>query len=281
MSEPSGPASVCFAWRQIGRSADVVRPGRDHRAPIRRRSRSSTGGAFVPTGSRPGFPASRLGGITTELTDEAHLSAEPIGSQTPARISRPHGDKGWPQGDQPPAGTRAQAAFRLTSDQNARAGTLIGEPAKTACERGTTTARTTTALARMTRRPDYLRAARGRKAVTRGFVLQSYRRPPDDLVASDAPRVGFTVSRKVGDAVVRNRVRRRLKEAMRAVGPRAARTGHDYVMVGRHGAIALPFRDLLGDLERAFRKVHAASAKQRRSNADHATSRTSRNGSNG
>lgn len=158
---------------------------------------------------------------------------------------------------------------------------MIGEPAEIASERGSTAAGELMVLDRMTRRPDFLRAARGRKAVTRGFILQSFRRPATDLVASDAPRVGFTVSRKVGGAVVRNRVRRRLKEAMRAVGPRAARTGHDYVMVGRRGAITLPFPDLLGDLERAFRNVHAVSGKPHRNKADNGQPRTSRNGSNG
>lgn len=221
------------------------------------------------------------GGITTELTDEAHLSAEPAGSQTPAWLSLPYGDQGRPQGDQSPAGTRTQAAVRLTTIETARPGTLIDAPAETVTERGAAPARDITALARLTRRPEFLRAARGRKAVTRGFVLQSLRRPATDLVSTDAPRIGFTVSRKVGGAVVRNRVRRRLKEAMRAVGPRAARSGHDYVMVGRRGAITLPFGDLLGDLERAFRSVHAAQGKSRRRNADHETLKTSRNGSNG
>ncbi len=106
--------------------------------------------------------------------------------------------------------------------------------------------------ARLTRRQDFLDLARAQKAVMRGFILQAGRQAD----AEAPPRTGFTVSRKVGDAVARNRVRRRLKEAMRAVGPDGARRGFDYVLVGRRAALTLSYADLLTDLRSAFIKVH-------------------------
>lgn len=71
------------------------------------------------------------------------------------------------------------------------------------------------------------------------------------------PRVGYTASRKVGNAVARNRAKRRLRAVARAVIPCEGRTGWDYVLVGRPGATAaLPFPDLLADLSRALARVH-------------------------
>ncbi len=70
-------------------------------------------------------------------------------------------------------------------------------------------------------------------------------------------RVGFTVTKKIGNSVVRNRIRRRLREAVRHVMPEAARPGHDYVLVARHQALSAPFEELVRDLGRALRKLHA------------------------
>jgi ribonuclease P protein component len=72
----------------------------------------------------------------------------------------------------------------------------------------------------------------------------------------DDPRFGFTVTKKIGGAVVRNRVRRRLKEAVRALPAGLARPGHDYVLIARAGASSCPFRLLQRDLAVAFGRVH-------------------------
>ncbi len=86
----------------------------------------------------------------------------------------------------------------------------------------------------------------------RSLVLQARRRDGDD----QSVRIGFTVSRKVGNAVERNRVRRRLREAVRSRAGAFVRTGYDYVIIGRRAALTTPFARILTDLEAAFRKVH-------------------------
>lgn len=70
-----------------------------------------------------------------------------------------------------------------------------------------------------------------------------------------ALRVGFTVTRKVGNAVVRNRVRRRLKSVVAETFPLFARRDHDYVVIGRQAALNRPYNALRADLEQALRKL--------------------------
>ena len=74
-----------------------------------------------------------------------------------------------------------------------------------------------------------------------------------------AVRVGFTVSKQVGNAVERNRVRRRLREVVRlsAAGADRMCPGHDYVLVGRRAALAAPFGEMVRELGSALRRVHA------------------------
>ena len=71
-------------------------------------------------------------------------------------------------------------------------------------------------------------------------------------------RVGFTVSKKVGNAVERNRVRRRLREVVRLAPQAGMRPGYDYVLIGRRSALELPFDRLIEDFERALGRVHSA-----------------------
>ncbi|MCP5978180.1 ribonuclease P protein component, partial [Klebsiella pneumoniae] len=75
--------------------------------------------------------------------------------------------------------------------------------------------------------------------------------------AGDA-RLGLTVTKKIGNAVVRNRIRRRLRAVAEAVVPAAGRPGYDYVMVARQSALRAPFSDLVRDLERAISRLHGA-----------------------
>ncbi len=109
-------------------------------------------------------------------------------------------------------------------------------------------------MERLRQRADFLAAAAGRKAPTPSFVLQARAR------ADVGPaRVGFTVSKKVGTAVERNRVRRRLRETVRAAQGAGMQPGHDYVLIGRRAALELPFDRLSEALAGALRRVHAGN----------------------
>lgn len=107
---------------------------------------------------------------------------------------------------------------------------------------------------RLKLRAEFLRAAaRGRKAAVHGLVLQALARDDDGPA-----RIGFTVTRKVGNAVIRNRTRRRLKEATRLLLRDRPVSGHDLVVIGRDTTRGRPFLDLIDDLRRALAKAGVA-----------------------
>lgn len=118
-----------------------------------------------------------------------------------------------------------------------------------------------TPLPRLLRRADFLRAARGVKAAVHGLVLQDRVRAPDETGDDTRPRVGFTASRKVGGAVVRNRARRRLRAVAVDVLSRRAEPGHDYVLIARAATADRSYDDLLADLERALTRVQSGKAR--------------------
>jgi ribonuclease P protein component len=100
-------------------------------------------------------------------------------------------------------------------------------------------------MERLRRRADFKAVAGGRRVSRPGFVLQALKNPAGD---GQPPRIGFTVTRKIGNAVVRNRIRRRLRAAVKAVGGHLE-TATDYVLVGRRAALTLQFQRLVTDLE--------------------------------
>jgi ribonuclease P protein component len=107
-----------------------------------------------------------------------------------------------------------------------------------------------TTMERLRKRVEFLQAARGVKWVTPGLILQCRHRRDDS-----ASRIGFTVTKRVGNAVVRNRVKRRLREVARQ-DKAHIQTGFDYVVIGRKSTIPRTFSDLERDLSSAFRGVH-------------------------
>ncbi len=110
-------------------------------------------------------------------------------------------------------------------------------------------------LVRLKTRADFLRVAAARRRAARpGLVLQAARRSSDSGEAP-AVRVGFTASRKVGNAVVRNRAKRRLRAAAADVLARDGRPGTDYVLIARGTTGARGYAELVGDLAAALRQV--------------------------
>lgn len=105
-------------------------------------------------------------------------------------------------------------------------------------------------MERLTQRADFLAAAQGAKAHGGAFVLQARLRGD-----GAAPRFGFTASKKVGSAVERNRVRRRLREIVRRHAALLAEDGHDYVLIARRAALQAPFDQMVADFKGALARL--------------------------
>jgi ribonuclease P protein component len=120
-----------------------------------------------------------------------------------------------------------------------------------------------TAIGRLKTRAEFLHVRGGVRHAAPSLVLQARERngAPEQ---PDVARFGFTATKALGNAVLRNKARRRLKEAARAVGPANALAGYDYVLIAREGTVQRRFTDLIKDLERALAKVHAPSPANKR-----------------
>jgi ribonuclease P protein component len=180
---------------------------------------------------------------------EAHLPAQQARPQAPAWLSSAHGDccRAPGIGGAPREGS--QTAVSLSHIGERRAATAAIRAGK---------------LAILKSRAEFLRVAASRqKAVTPGLILQAASRPVGDRTG--AARVGFTASRKVGNAVLRNRAKRRLRAAAAQILAREARPLTDYVLIARQATARRPFAALLGDLETALRRLgHDADGSVRR-----------------
>jgi ribonuclease P protein component len=154
------------------------------------------------------------------MSDEAHFPAEQSGPQAAARVPQPHGDGRRPQGAELAPLSRPQEAQRLVT---------------------------------LTKRSDFLAANRGKRAPMPGFVLLV--RPRDDH--DPTMRIGFTVTKKVGNAVIRNRMKRRFRALSREILPELGIAGADHVLIGRAGGIERDYANLTVELKRALKKVAA------------------------
>jgi ribonuclease P protein component len=105
-------------------------------------------------------------------------------------------------------------------------------------------------FARLTKRAEFQRVAKGQRSNARCIALQTSARI-DDAVQPPQPRIGLTLTRKVG-----NRIRRRLRAALRLTPDLDQRPTHDYVIVGRREALAADFQRLSADIARAFKAIH-------------------------
>jgi ribonuclease P protein component len=154
------------------------------------------------------------------MSDEAHLPAQQPRPQAASRVPQPHGNGGRPKGAQFAPRARPQEAQRLTT---------------------------------IKKRADFVAANSGLRATTPGFVLLVR----DRKDADPAMRVGFTVTKKIGGAVVRNRMKRRFRALAREIVPEKGVSGADHVMIGRAKGIERDFSllrtELIGALDQLRR----------------------------
>jgi ribonuclease P protein component len=152
------------------------------------------------------------------MSDEAHLSAEQPRPQAPARLPRAHGDDRRTQGAERAPRPRPQEAQRVST---------------------------------LKKRADFLAANSGKRASTPGFLLLVRNREDGD----PAIRVGFTVTKKIGGAVVRNRMKRRFRALAREMLPAGGVPGCDHVMIGRANGIERDFGLLRSELAKALESL--------------------------
>jgi ribonuclease P protein component len=117
---------------------------------------------------------------------------------------------------------------------------------------------------RLQKRADFLKAARGIRRVEGAITLETCPSPVPGI------RVGFTASKKIGNAVLRNRAKRRLRAAASQLLPLLGRQGHDYVLVARGTCVARPFAALLSDIATALKSAHKKMDAQAKEGAGHA-----------
>jgi ribonuclease P protein component len=133
----------------------------------------------------------------------------------------------------------------------------MGEPGVTDAPPAVSVCLPTKALLIMRQRADFLRTASARRQGTGGFLLQAR----DRADGQPQVRVGYTASKKIGNAVLRNRAKRRLREVARAVLTSGGRAGWDYVLVAKPGAtVSRDYAELLDDLAKALAAVHRPKA---------------------
>ncbi len=191
------------------------------------------------------------------MSDEADLSTEQAGAGASSRLPCADGDAGRPQGArQPPRqgpGEAERLAFIVDPPTDviaAQAETHLPRPAALGSRSpGGDSFSQGRAYTVISARRDFVAANAGRRAPTPGFVLL-VRRRDDDL----GLRAGFTVTKKIGNAVIRNRLKRRLREIVRAVLPQDGIADADHVLIGRSEGLTRDFAALKADLAKALRK---------------------------
>jgi ribonuclease P protein component len=165
-----------------------------------------------------------------DYSHEAHFSAEQSRACTSPRFSSAHVYRRWSQHSERSPRAWPQEAVGLiteTADRDMRGYSIIKK------------------------RSDFLAANRGKRYATPGFVLLvSDRRDEDSAI-----RLGITITKKVGNAVIRNRMRRRFRELMRELLSEKGKAGADHILIGRDGGIERDFGELRADMARALDKL--------------------------
>jgi ribonuclease P protein component len=165
-----------------------------------------------------------------DYSHEAHFSAEQSRACPSPRFSSPYVNCRWPQHPERPSRTRSQEAVGLSSEQANRD------------MRGYSVIK---------KRPDFLAANRGKRYATPGFVLLVKDRQDE----STEIRLGITITKKVGNAVVRNRMRRRFRALAQEMLGQNGKAGADHILIGRDSGIERDFDALRSDMAKALGKL--------------------------
>lgn len=105
------------------------------------------------------------------------------------------------------------------------------------------------------KRPDFLAANRGKRFVTPSFVLLAHKRRDDHPVPADTIRYGITVTKKIGNAVARNRMKRRFRALLAELLPKYGIEGADHIMIGRKEAQERDFTVMRSDVAKALKHL--------------------------
>jgi ribonuclease P protein component len=175
---------------------------------------------------------------------EAHLSAPQYSACTKARLSRPHGDRRWPEGPSQSATQGTEAPLREHLQEVSAALTHASRPPRPPEKRAAPNA--FSRGRRVRKRPEFQRIqASGKRVTTKHFILLVAAQP-----GAGASRLGLVVSRRVGGAVVRNRVKRLCRECFR-LSRALLPSGVDLVVIPKRGAESMKLQEVQAEWEAA------------------------------
>ena len=150
---------------------------------------------------------------------------------------------------QPAAPVAARSSLPDTAQAADTARTVVAEPAQA----GSSENKSTILVIR--KRPDFLAANRGKRFVSSGFVLLAFKRRDDHPVAKNTIRYGITVTKKIGNAVARNRMKRRFRALLAEILPKYGIAGVDHIMIGRKQNIEPEFAIMKTELEKGLKHL--------------------------
>jgi ribonuclease P protein component len=185
-----------------------------------------------------------------ERKGETYLPAEQARPQAPARFPGADGNCWRSQDHRGTSVARTQASFGL-----GRRFFQIFPRLRVPEADGCWMSQKCPPVQRLKRRRDFLRAASGDRVHSRAFSLQASPRPEDTEPVLAPARFGITVTKRIGGAVERNRIKRRFKEALRLTPDLPVRAGRDYVIVAKAEALTSGFQVLQSELSNAIRKI--------------------------
>ncbi len=216
-------------------------------------------------------PMSRRGALPEwRQRRETDLPAEPTRAQAAPRLSQTHGDPRRNSRSRPSPGQRAQASFGLSIAPRQAAWAHVAfiddalVSSNTAGHSRAARSEVEMRLNTLKKSVEFRRVRGGLRSGTDSFLIEGKSRqapsaPAADGVETTDTRFGFTITKKLGGAVVRNKIRRRLKSVVRALDADTVSAGYDYVVVARRGVLAQPYVSLAADFRRALEKIHRAT----------------------